>query len=358
MLVDTIQKIRTSHPDNLMARFFDEAYYESLSPELQGHLGRIVASGAENPDSHMGCYAMHPDDYELFVPFLDPLIRAYHGIDGEICQQSDWHAGALDLSAIDPALNDVSMRVRVGRNLQDFPLPGAMSQEDRVAMENRMVPVFERLISDADFGGEYVSLTPGSAYEIAPERYKKLVAAHKMFKDMSADPYLNSAGISSHWPHGRGMYQSADGGFIVWVGEEDHLRIMAMQRGAKLATIFDRLKTGLDVLAGAGLSFAHSEHYGNVTSCPTNLGTGMRASLHLPLPKLTKNGTDLDDLKKRAKALGLSVRGVGGEHTGAGEGGIVDISPSARLMITEAQIARSLYDGTAALIELERDNRS
>jgi creatine kinase len=339
-----------------MARFFDGGYYDSLSPDLQERLKRIVASGTENPDSQMGCYAMHPDDYAVFRPYLDQVIRAYHGIDGDMNQPSDWHTGALDLSAIDPALNDVSMRVRVGRNLQDFPLPGAMSQSDRVAMETRMVAVFERLMADPAFGGEYVSLTPGSPYEITPQRYEKLVAAHKMFKDMSADPYLKSAGISAHWPHGRGMYQSADGGFIIWVGEEDHLRIMAMQLGAKLGGIFTRLKTGLDMLAGQGLVFAHSERYGNVTSCPTNLGTGMRASLHLPLPKLTHNGRELSNLKAHAKLLGLSVRGVGGEHTEAGEGGIVDISPSARLMITEADIARCLYDGTAALMGLERDS--
>lgn len=49
-----------------------------------------------------------------------------------------------------------------------------------------------------------------------------------MFKDMSADCYLMDAGIAKNWPFGRGCYVSADKGFIIWVGEEDHLRIMAM----------------------------------------------------------------------------------------------------------------------------------
>lgn len=49
-----------------------------------------------------------------------------------------------------------------------------------------------------------------------------------MFKDMSADNFLLDAGIARHWPYGRGCYISADGGFIIWVGEEDHLRVMAM----------------------------------------------------------------------------------------------------------------------------------
>jgi hypothetical protein len=64
------------------------------------------------------------------------------------------------------------------------------------------------------------------------EEYQGLVKAHIMFKDMADDPYLASAGIASDWPHGRGCYISADKQFIVWVGEEDHLRIMCMKTGA------------------------------------------------------------------------------------------------------------------------------
>jgi len=69
-----------------------------------------------------------------------------------------------------------------------------------------------------------------------------------MFKDMSQDSYLNAAGISQDWPFGRGCYVSADKGFIIWVGEEDHLRIMAMQRGTVLNKVFDRLKAAIDTV--------------------------------------------------------------------------------------------------------------
>jgi len=355
MGIEDIAGVRETHPDNLMARYFDPAYHEALSPEHKRRLEQIVATGWQNPDSIMGAYAMHPDDYDLFRPYLDKLIRAYHHIEGDLIQVSDWDmGGALDLRRIDPALDDVSMRVRVGRNLADFPLPGAMTRADRVALEERMVEVFGHLAVTEGFGGGYVSLTPGSLHEISHDRYDELVAQHRMFKDMSGDKYLSVAGISADWPHGRGMYQSEDGGFIVWVGEEDHLRVMAMERGAVLGHVFERLRAGLGLLTSQGLTFARSPSYGYVTSCPTNLGTGMRASLHLPLPRLTHNGTDVQALKPRCKDLGLSVRGAGGEHTAAGEGGIVDISPSARLMVTEGEIARRLYEGVKALWAEER----
>ena len=101
-----------------------------------------------------------------------------------------------------------------------------------------------------------------------------------------------------------------------------------------------------------GLEFAMSDDYGAVTSCPTNLGTGMRASLHIQLPKLTADGTDAK-AKTIAKPLGLSVRGLGGEHTPIGADGTVDISPSARFCITEAQIIAALYKGIAELKKAE-----
>jgi len=355
MTPEEIKQIRLNHPDNLMARHFDERYFDSLSGDLQARLIRIIKTGINNPDSQMGAYAMAPDDYDLFKPYLNLLICDYHGIEGEVQHQSDWsQPQTLDLQDIDPSLKNTSMRVRVGRNLEDFPLPGAMTQADRVSFEDQMVEVFQGLMSKPGYGGSYVSLTPGSAHEISPEKYQELVAEHKMFKDMSVDPYLQTAGISRHWPYGRGMYVSDDEQLIIWVGEEDQLRIMAMKKGSVLNEVFDRLHQCLEVLEAGGIKFAVSPVYGAVTSCPTNLGTGMRASLHLPLPQLTAQGSNVEQLKPMAASLGLSVRGAGGEHTAAGTDGVVDISPKARLQVTEAQICQQLFDGVKALWAKEK----
>ena len=112
-----------------------------------------------------------------------------------------------------------------------------------------------------------------------------------MFKDMSKDSFLLSAGISEHWPHGRGCYISEDKGFIIWVGEEDHLRIMCMKKGSVLNEVFDRLENAVKVVEDKiPGGCAMSPDFGVVTSCPTNIGTGMRASLHIPLPNLTADG--------------------------------------------------------------------
>eukprot|EP01052_Picozoa_sp_SAG31_P020967 SAG31_NODE_1599_length_7797_cov_10.971291_3_plen_98_part_00 len=88
------------------------------------------------------------------------------------------------------------------------------------------------------------------------ELYEALLEAHIMFKDMSADPYLAAAGIAADFPHGRGCYISDDKGFAIWVGEEDHLRIMCMKVGTVLNEIFDRLKSALELVeAIEGIDF-------------------------------------------------------------------------------------------------------
>ena len=112
-----------------------------------------------------------------------------------------------------------------------------MTKADRINFEKTMLSAFAKLIADPSYGGAVNSLTPNKDWSevtgearnpnlISPARYQELVDAHVMFKDMDADPFLKSAGISAHWPCGRGCYQSADGGFIIWFGEEDQLRIM------------------------------------------------------------------------------------------------------------------------------------
>merc|ERR1711865_546620 len=128
---------------------------------------------------------------------------------------------------------------------------------------------------------------------------------------------------------------------------------MVMKKGYLLNEVFDELKTLLDAVESCeGVDFAKDETYGYVTSCPTNLGTGMRASVHVKIPNLTSDGTDAK-AKEIAGPLGLSVLGTGGEHTPIGADGTVDISPRARLFIKERDIIAKLYEGVRLLMEQE-----
>jgi len=368
-LLEKLAKVKESNPENLCAKHLTAEYFESLAEEDQKILYRCTITGIDNPDSSLGCYAMKPLDYTTFNAFFDKVIREYHGDEsGEKKHETCWDIsgvgenGVLDISKL--GLGEVSMRVRVGRNLTKFNLPGMMDKVERIEFEKTMLEAFKKLQGMPEYGGEIYSLTPAfgetddcepNPNKISDDKYKELVGAHIMFKDMAADPYLASAGISNDWPFGRGCYVSEDKQFIVWFGEEDQLRIMCMKKGTCLDEVFTRLKKGLDVLESIdGIEFAKHEQYGYVTSCPSNLGTGMRASVHVKIPNLTRGGTD-EKAKEVAKPLGLSVRGVGGEHTPIGDDGTVDISPRARLFIKESEIVSALFEGITLLLEKEKE---
>lgn len=361
--LNALDQVRKENPGNRAAKYLTRKLFNSYSAEKKAILYKCALTGVENPTSGLGAYAMTPSDYQTFKKFFDPLIRDYHGAKKKAKHVTDWDISAIGkngvLDVADFGLDEVSMRIRVGRNLTQFNLPGNMDKGERIEFEKTMLKAFEKLVAMPEYGGQVYSLTPnfGEGEEnpnlISQDEYQELVDQHIMFKDMDADPFLKSAGISSDWPYGRGCYVSADKKFIIWFGEEDQLRIMCMMKGTKLNEVFERLRAGLDVVESIdGIKFATSKDYGYVTSCPSNLGTGMRASVHVKLPNLTKDGTDTK-AKEVAGPLGLSVRGTGGEHTPIGADGTVDISPRARLFIKERDIVQKLYDGIKLLLEAE-----
>jgi len=356
-------------PDNRCCKYLipylDSEEGKALSNEDLLTFYQCVRTGIDNEDSGLGCYAMTPDDYTKFGGFFNAVIRDYHGdATGAAVHETDWDAsgvgegGVLDVRKLGFD-QELSMRVRVGRNLKAFNLPGKMDQAERIKFEQQMLGAFKALCDNPDYGGTIYSMTPdfGEGVEnpnkISDEKYQELVDAHVLFKDMDADPFLKSAGISSDWPYGRGCWQSADGQCIIWFGEEDQLRIMCMKKGFLLNEVFDRLNTMLKTVESIdGIDFATSADYGYVTSCPSNLGTGMRASVHVKIPNLTSDGTDAK-AKEVCNPLGLSVRGTGGEHTPIGADGTVDISPRARLFIKEKDIIEKLYKGIELLMAEE-----
>lgn len=358
-----VEELRPKWPDNRCLKYLTRDVMNAYSAKQQEVLVAITKTGVDNPDSSLGCYAMQPGDYDEYSKFFEPLIRDYHKAGASAKHVTDWNAsdvgdkGVLDVTKL--GLSELSMRVRVGRNLTSFNLPGRMSREERIKFEKTMLKAFAKLQGMKEYGGTVYSLTPdfgGSEKNpnlISQDKYQQLIDDHVMFKDMAADPYLASAGIANDWPYGRGCYVSGDGQFIIWFGEEDQLRIMCMKKGTKLNEVFDRLREGLKVVESIpGITFATSKNYGYVTSCPSNLGTGMRASVHIKIPKLTADGTD-KKAKEVCKPLGLSVRGTGGEHTPIGKDGTVDISPSARLYIREKDIIANLYKGIEQLMAKE-----
>ena len=123
---------------------------------------------------------------------------------------------------------------------------------------------------------------------------------------------------------------------MIWIGEEDQLRIISIVKGTDLGAVDKSLHDLLSKIEASGLKFAEHPVYGVITTCPTNMGTGKRQSILGQFPKISKEGTDEAKLKAMAKCIGLQARGMGGEHSAMDKEGTADISPSARFGVTEA----------------------
>lgn len=119
-----------------MAQALERSYVQSLTEDQQVRLLTCCLSGIKNADSCMGCYAMNPQDYDEFRPFFAKALSQYHKVDLNTTKHTNnWSLagveglpedGILDFSKL--GLGPVSMRVRTGRNLNKYPLPGAMTQ--------------------------------------------------------------------------------------------------------------------------------------------------------------------------------------------------------------------------------------
>merc|ERR1711945_84871 len=235
-----------------------------------------------------------------------------------------------------------STRIRVGRNIDGFGLSPGITKQQRIDVENLMKKAFANL--KGDLAGSYFPLT-GMSENVR----QQLVDDHFLF--MSGDPNLKVAGMERDWPEGRGIFHNKAKTFLVWVNEEDQLRIISMQKGGDVKGVFERLARGIktvqdSVKAESGKDFQLSEKFGYIHSCPTNLGTGMRASVHVDLPGWTKEG--LPALQKRCEELSVQPRGTRGE-SGGQTGHTYDISNKHRLGHSEVSLVQTMIDGVNTL---------
>ena len=176
-----------------------------------------------------------------------------------------------------------------------------------------------------------------------------MIADHFLFK--RGDRFLEACGLNRNWPNNRGIFHNNEKTFLVWVNEEDQLRIISMQQGSNIRQVYDRLWAALVKFNKTGTNFSFDNHLGFHTSCPTNLGTGLRASVHIKLPYLAKEKALFDSI---ANKYHVQIRGIHGEHTETDDG-VFDISNKRRLGFTMLQLVQDMYNGVKAMIEKEKE---
>ncbi len=328
---------------SLLCKYLTKEVFDELNEKKTPNgftLEKAINSGVVNTDSGIGVYAGDIESYEVFAKLFDPIIKDYHGFGKNDKHHSNFNPKDLKIQNPDPDNKYIlSTRIRVGRNLADFPLGTLITKEQRDEVAKRVSDTLKAL--DGELKGEYYPIKG-----MNKETQNKLIKDHFLFKE--GDRFLEAAGLNRDWPEGRGIYHNNDKTFLVWINEEDELRIISMQQGGDIKEVFDRLSNAVAFIEER-VSFMKNEHLGYITSCPTNLGTAMRASVHIKLPKISSNQNLFKVISDKNH---LQIRGIHGEHSES-EGGIYDISNKRRLGISEVECAYDLYNGIKELIEME-----
>lgn len=234
-----------------------------------------------------------------------------------------------------------STRVRVGRNLKGYPLGPGLSKQQRQEIESKVVKALNTF--EGELAGKYYSLN-----SLSEEERMQLIEDHFLCKE--GDRFLEACGLNRDWPLNRGIFHNTNKTFLVWVNEEDQLRIISMQQGADLGEVFTRLSKACAHIEKVA-EFSHDEHLGYITSCPTNLGTALRASVHIQLPLLGERKEEFEEIASRYH---VQIRGIHGEHSETADH-VYDISNKRRLGRSEVDLVQDMYNGVKAMIQREKE---
>ncbi len=229
----------------------------------------------------------------------------------------------------------LSSRVRLARNLSLFPFVKRAKVSDLKEILSQMKDIIGE--SEVLSRGLFVELK-----ELSPLEAQFLQERHLISLEMARD----SAG--------GGVVVGEMERFALMINEEDHLRLQSFTSGLSLKSaygVLDELDSDLE----KKLDYAYSEEFGYLTACPTNTGTGMRASvlIHLPALVLTK---EIDKVLRGVSQVGLAVRGLYGEGTEV-KGNFFQVSNQTTLGKSEEDILEGLETVTKQIIEYERHAR-
>merc|ERR1712055_1043573 len=323
--------------------------------------GHCIKTGIDNKGHPMiktvGAVAGDEESYTLFNKLFDPVISDRHnGYAADAHHPTDLDVRKLSTTKIDPTGKYIlTSRCRTGRSVRGTRLPPCTTFEERREVER--VVVKGLLAMTGDLKGDYFPLNGSRSYAAKPngmshEEKEQLRAAGNLFQEPDSTLLLSS-GCGRHWPDARGIFENDQQNLYVWVNEEDQMRIVSMEKGDNIKAIITRFamatSTIQEVMQQEGHDFMHSDHLGWILTCPSNLGTGLRAGCMVKVPLFSARS----DFKQVCGKMGLQTRGTGGVDS-ASTGGTWDISNADRLGKSEVQLANIFIEGLAQIIKWEQ----
>lgn len=338
--------LQISDSKSLLKKHLTQEIFDDLknktTPTFNSSLLDCIQSGLDNHDSLVGIYAPDAEAYTVFADIFDPIIEDYH----KGFKKTDKHPacdfGDLDyFGDLDPSGEYVdSARIRLARSISGYEFNPCLTEEKYKEIETNVMNALSNL--EGELKGTYYPLTG-----MAKETQTQLIDDHFLFKE--GDRFLQSANACRFWPSGRGIFHNDAKTFLMWCNEEDHLRVISMQQGGNMKEIYGRVVKAVGEVEKR-MKFLSNERLGFLTFCPTNLGTSLRASCHIKIPKLVKNKEKFDAVIEKYH---LQVRGTRGEHTDV-EGGMYNISNKRRMGLTEFEAVKEMYDGVTEIIQIEK----
>ena len=229
----------------------------------------------------------------------------------------------------------VSTRIRLARNLAAFPFSNRASAHQKAEIEAMLRDRLMKLAFQPKL--DYVSLSPLNTVD-----RQFLVERQLISRELA----------SNDGP--RGVVLSPTETISVMINEEDHLRLQVLRSGMALDDAWQEIDK-LDDALEQKVNFAFSEEFGYLTACPTNVGTGMRASVMMHLPALITN-KEIEKVFRALQKINLAVRGLYGEGSRA-SGDFYQISNQVTLGKSEATILSDLRDVIPQIIRYERTAR-
>jgi creatine kinase len=254
---------------------------------------------------------------KTYKEIMDPVIEGWHGYKPSDSHSSDMDYNHLNMTPAQAAKFDkyvVSTRIRAGRSIDSLALPPSTDRAARRKVESLLVTALGGMVGD--LSGKYYALGG-----MTKEQEDKLQAEGFLFQKPTPNNVLANCGAGRDWPDARGIFHNNDKTFLVWVNEEDHMRCISMQNGGNVKEVFARWARAINSveasLKKSSFGYSYDSHLGYITTCPSNIGTGLRASVMLKLPKLYKK-LGVHALEDLCDNMGLQARGSRGEHSPPG----------------------------------------
>jgi len=235
----------------------------------------------------------------------------------------------------------ISTRIRLARNLREYPFPG---RADINSNREVGLKIKEALLALENEG----TLNPGDSFN-----YYDMSTLSPVERQALFEKHFVSAALVKD-PRGSEVVINDEQDISIMINEEDHLRMQCFMPGLQLAEGWQRLDA-IDDKLGAKLNFAYDERRGFLTACPTNIGTGLRASVMMHLPALAMTNR-LKPLFSQLPQLGMTVRGMYGEGSES-HGHLYQVSNQLTLGYSEAEIIQRLNNVVDEIIAQEKKAR-